>query len=327
MARKLLGGVEIVTNWTSLAGAVEGALRSLGEPVTAAWVMGVSGLAFRLTLPTAGDELAAPGAEAAIDLERAAGLFRNLGRKVEVATARPGGRDYDKCRGEAIKRVRKSIDRGIPAVVYDLHLPQFGLVKGYDDRAGVWYVSTMMSGQYGETLPLTRWPVPERHGPIIALLLGDRVRVDPRRAVLDALRFAVTYAEQGDAGDGSGAVHGLAAYARWQEAFTRGEPISAPGNATLVQVLQSARRDATAFLRADASRLLPEAAPVLAQAAAAYDAEVLALSRMMTMFPFPSGGDPHSAASRIVAAGALREALIHEQAALAALQEAAGSQQ
>lgn len=324
MGRKRLSGVEIVTNWTSLAGALAGALRSLGAPVTAPWVMGVSGHAFRLTVPVAGGEVAAPGGEAALDLERAAALYRNLGRKIEVVSAREGERDYRKRREEAIRRVHKSIDRGVPAVVYDLHLPQFGLVKGYDDRAGLWYVSTAVSGQYGETLPLTRWPVPERPGPVIALLLGDRVRVDPRRAVQEALRFAVAYAEQGDPGDPGGAAHGFAAYECWQEAFTRGEPVSAAGNAAAVQVLQSARRDAAAFLRGDAARLLPAAAAALAEAAAAYDAEVLALSRMMTMFPFPSGGDPASAASRIVATGALRAALGREQAAIVALRAAIG---
>jgi hypothetical protein len=322
MGRKLLSGVELVLNWTSLGGALEAALRFLGEPVTTPRVMGVSGLAFRLALLMQADEIAAPGGEAAIDFGRAAGLIRNLGRKLEVIRAHESQPDYRRRRDEAIKRVHKSIDRGVPAIVYDLHLPQFGLVKGYDDRAGVWYVSTVMSAQFSETVPLTRWPVPERPGVVLALLLGDRTRVDHHRAVLQALAFAVAYAQGGDPGDGSGALHGLAAYERWQGAFSRGEPISAPGNASLVQTLQSARRDAAAFLRGDAARLLPDAAGHLARAAAAYDAEALALSRMMTMFPFPGGGDPSSPASRVVAAGSLREALMREHEAMAALRDA-----
>lgn len=321
MGRKVLDGAAVAHNWVSIAGALEGALRFLGEAMPAAWVMGVSGHAFRLALPVAG-EVAAPGAEAALDLDRAAALHRNLGRKVEVVVAHQGERGYARRRDEAIRRINREIDRGRPAVVYDLQLPQFGLVKGYDDRAGLWYVSTVISGQYGETLPLARWPVPERPGVVMAVLLGDRARTDPRRAVVDALRFAVAYAGGGDPGDGSGALHGFAAYVRWGEAFTRGEPVSAAGNAAAVQALQSARRDAAAFLRGDATRLLPAAAPALRQAAAAYDAEVLAVSRMMTMFPFPSGGDPANPAARMVAAGALREALAREREAIDALRAA-----
>jgi hypothetical protein len=319
MARRLLTGVETVENWSSLAGALTGALRFLGERAEPAWVMGVSGLAFRLALPVHAGTVAAPGAETAIDLERAAPLLRNLGRAVAIVRADPGTRDYARRREEVVRRVRRGIDRGIPAVVYDLHLPRFGLVTGYDDRAGAWIVSTMLSGQYGALLPLSRWPVPERPAPVIALLLGDRVRVDPRRAVREALAFAVRYAARGDPGDPTGAVHGPAAYARWREAFERGEDVSAAGNAVLVQVLQSARRDAAAFLRGDAARLLPAAAPALARAADAYWAEVLALSRMMTLFPYPTGGDPSGPAARLAAAGALREALAREQEALAAL--------
>jgi hypothetical protein len=321
MAKKLLAGAEYVDNWTSVAGALTGALRFLGDPVSAAWVMGITGHAFRLALPIGAEGVALPGAETALDLKRAAGLYRNLGRKVEFIHAAAGARDERKQRDEAIKRVRKSIDHGHPAIVYDLHLPKFGLVTGYDDTANTWQVRTVLTTAYAGTLPLSRWPVPEQHEPVIAILLDGHQKVDPRRAVRAALSYAVDYAERGDPGDTSGALHGFAAYERWQQAFARGEPVSPTGNAVLVQMLQSARRDAAAFLRADATRVLPHAAGALSRAAAAYDAEVLAVSRMMTMFPFPTGGDTTNPASRVVATGALREALAQERRAVDALRE------
>lgn len=323
MGNKLLAGAEYIDNWTSVAGALTGALRFLGDPVSAAWVMGVSGHAFRLALPVGPEGVALPGAETALDLIRAAGLYRNLGRKVEVIHAESGARDERKQRDEAIKRVRKRIDRGIPAIVYDLHLPKFGLVTGYDDTTNTWQVRTVLTTEYAGTLPLSRWPVPEQHEPVIAILLGGNVKIEPRRSIPEALRFAVDYAEHGDPGDTSSALHGFAAYERWQEAFARGEPVSPTGNALLVQILQSARRDAAAFLRADADRMLPHAAEALSRAAAAYDAEALAISRMMTMFPFPTGGDTTNPASRVVATGALREALAREREAIEAIREAA----
>jgi hypothetical protein len=324
MARKLLAAAEIAPNWDSLAGALEGVLRFLGEPATAPWVMGVTGRAFRLLLPIAGSAIAETGSGAVLDLEQTAPLLRNLGRKVEIVAARAGARDYHKRRDEAVKHVRSSIDHGIPAVVYDLHLPAYGIVKGYDDRAGVWYVSTIMSGQYGEALPLNRWPVPERPAPVLAVLLSGRVKVEPRRAVTDGLRFAADHAERGPFTDE--AVSGFAAYERWRQAFYQGEPVPAATNAALVQELQSARRDAAAFLRGAATRALPDAAALLARAAAAYDAEVLAVSRMMTMFPYPSGGNPANPAARLVAVAALRDALMHEREAIAALREALAGQ-
>jgi hypothetical protein len=322
MGRVILAGAEPVDNWTSFAGALHGVLRFLGEPVTRPWVMGVSGYAFRLALPAVEGVVAAGPIEAAFDPQRTAALTSHLGWKVEIIATQPGGREYAKRRAEVIGRVHKSIDRGRPVVVYGLHLPRFGVVKGYDDRAGLWFVGSMLSTQYGEALPLDRWPVPERADPVLAVFLVSRTRGDPRRAVLAALQYALTYAAEGEPGDPTGAVHGRAAYRHWQETFAGGAPIAPAGNALLVHQLQSARRDAAAFLREDAARLLPAAAPALHRAAAAYDAEALALSRLVTLFPFPSGGDPDNPAARLSAAAALRQALAREEEALAALRAA-----
>lgn len=316
MGRKQISAVQLPDNWTSAAGALEGALRSWGDSASTAWIMGVSGFAFRFALPLA--PLAAGGGQAAFDPDRLARRIRLLGYKAEVVYARRDGREYGRRRADAIKLVHKSIDRGIPAIVHDLHLPQFGLVTGYDDRAGLWSVRSMMSGQTGDRLPVDRWPVPERAEPVFALTLTGKTKTDRRQAVQEALHVAAAYAAQGEPGDPSGALHGRAALLRWADAFARGEPLDPYGNALLVHALQSARRDAAAFL-SEAGRLLPERAPALERAAAAYRAEVFALSRMMTMFPFPSGGDPINPAARIVATGALREVLDREEEAVAAL--------
>ena len=324
MARRLLTGVAVEDNWLSLVGALAGAARFLGGPADPIRLAGLSGAAFRLPLPLREGEVAAPDAEACFDPKLLAQRLATAGWKASVLLAWPDEGDAAKRRAEAIKQVRRSLDHGRPALVYGLHLPRFGLVKGYDDQGERWAVSTMLSGQYGESLPLVRWPAPETAAPIAVVLLDSATKVDARMAVVTALREAVRYAEAGEARDPSGALHGLVALERWAAAFAAGEPVSRAGNATLVQLLQSARRDAATFLRGEAARRLPAASAVLAEAAAAYDAEVLALSRMLTMFPYPSGGDPTNPASRLVAAGALRTMLAQEQAALAALRRALG---
>jgi len=59
--------------------------------------------------------------------------------------------------------------------------------------------------------------------------------------------------------------------------------------------------------------------PALAEAAEAYAAVVLELSRMATLFPYPSGGDVRSPGTRRAGAAALRRARAAEERALAAL--------
>jgi hypothetical protein len=316
---KRLANVELSPNWTSLVGALHGVLRALGDRAGPAQLMGVTGHAFRIALTEQDGVLSGTSAAAALDLARMLPLYRNTGRRFELIQVGPTDRDFAKRRIDALKRVRRNIDRGRPAIAYDLHIPEFGIIFGYDDRAHTLLVRSLMSGQYGDVLAESRWPVPERDGRLVVLLTGDRERVDPVHALRDALRFAVDYAEHGDPGDPTGATHGLAAFLRWREAFEQGRAIDPSGNALTIQIVQNARRDAARFLR-DAAASSPLAGS-LTTAASGYEQVALALSRMATLFPYPAGGDVSGRGARIIAAGALHEAEEHERAALQALAE------
>jgi len=319
MGQKQLAPVEIAPCWTSVVGALAGVLRALGEAQETAALMGVTGNAFRLALTEAEGVLAAAPTATAVDFERALPLFANAGRKLTLLTTTTVERDYVKRRAEMLKRARKSIDRGRPVITNEIHLPEFGVIYGYDERAQTLTVGSMMSGQYGARLGEARWPAPERPARLVMLIPSDRVRTEARRALGDALRFAVSYAEHGDPGDPSGATHGLAAYARWRLAFEHGQPVDPSGQAHLIQTVQTARRDAARFLRESSAALPSPTAGPLAEAGAAYDRVALAFSRMASFFPFPSGGDVTGQGARVVALGALREAEAHERSALAAL--------
>jgi hypothetical protein len=320
MSRATLLNVSMSITWTTVAGAIEGALRALGEPRPSHEVMGITGHAFRIAVTEQSGVVAAGPAAASVDFDRALPLYRNTGRGFDLTEASPSDRNYAKQREKAIKQIRKSISRGRPAVVYDLHLPEFGIVHGYDDRAHTFEVSSLMSSQYGATLAESRWPVPERGQRLIVLLIGKPQRIEPVRAYHDALRFAVEYAAGGDPGDPTKAAHGLAASERWRAAYEQGWEIEPSGNARTIQTVQTARRDAARFLRETVAGAMPDAAGRAAEAADAYDRAALAFSRMATLFPYPTGGDVAGAAGRLVAMSALREAEEHERTALNAIE-------
>lgn len=326
MGSKVLAGVSIASNWTSIAGALEGAYAFFGATYDRSTIMGVSGHAFRLAIRTSEEGIASGESPVCFDYARAIPLYTNLGYKADHISARPGERDYRKRRDEAIKRIRRSVDHGAPAVAYDLQLPEFGLVKGYDDRAGLFFVSTTVSSQYGEALPLSQWPPPDRLQWIEVILLGSRQRPDRRKADAMALRFAIDHAESGEPHGPPDTAQGFAAYERWLEGFAQAGRLSRQGNARCIQVAQAARFDAARFLRDIARDYAPGVGAAMKQAASAYDGEALAFSRLATLFPFPSGGDvtgfgvlTAGAASMQEAYNREREAVSHLKAALSRL--------
>jgi hypothetical protein len=320
MARKLLAA-ETVNNWTSLAGAIAGALRFLGVDVAQSELMGTTGLAFRLAVAAGPSGIGDGQSELAIDRPRALPLFAGLGLSWEWLSVPPAESGDPRRREQVIARVRRSIDRGRPAVAFGLHLPEYGLIKGYDDREQLFFVSSTISPQYGPTLPWAQWPAPGLPAWLDVLLPGERRRVDPAAAERAALRFAVEYAHNGEPALGAEPAQGLAAYNRWLEGYAQPGRLDRFGNARTIQALLAARRDAAAFLRSTAANLRARGA-VVEEAAAAYAAEALALSRLASLFPYPSGGDISGAGTLMAGAAALRQAREHERTAIEALQQA-----
>lgn len=332
MAQRILPDVELPSAWTSFVGALSGVLAALGRPVDLATLMGSTGFAFRLDLPERDGVLAAGSGAVAADFARALPLIANTGTAFTLIAAARSDPDWAARREQAISEVRRGIDGGRPAVVFGLQLPEFGIVYGYDDRARSFAVRSMLSGQYGSALPESRWPVRERDDPLIVLipvaadwrrrLLGRRPA--ERQGLTDALRFAVAYGHDGDPGDRTGATHGLAAYRRWREALAGATPVDPSGHSHVLQTVQTARRDAATYLRTAVPA--GAAAHRLLDAADAYDRAAIALSRLATLFPYPSGGDPNAAGLRGLAINLLSAVEREERAAIGHVEAALSEQ-
>jgi hypothetical protein len=318
MARRLNPEAAFSGNWTSIAGAIDGILHFSGLRLDEPVLMGLSGHAFRFAIAESEAGVASAESPFYIDYRRSIDLYSGLGLSWDTDGCWPDDADCVGHRERLLARIQRSIDRGMPCAIYGLQVAEFGIVNGYDERAGLLFVSTNVSPQYGSSLPVAQWPAPG-HSPILRGLFPlGKSNVDRPTAELQGLRFAVEYAYHGDLHAPSGIAHGLAAYKRWLESYERGLPIDAIGNRRCIQILQSARRDAGAFLTSIANRL-PNEADRLRAVARDYELETLALSRMATLFPYPGGGDIDSRGIREAAAASLREAFGLEQKAVASL--------
>ena len=171
--RRYLAGASYVYNWTSIAGALEGVLRYLGHGYGTAYLMGITGHAFRLDV-SAGDPPIGPEGPLSIDFQVAASIYSRLGRSFTLLSASKGDRDYQKVRQQTLEEIKRSIDRGVPAIAFDLFLPEFGVVKGYDDGRHALLVDTVLTPQTGEVLPYDRWPSSEDVGLVCALIASAK---------------------------------------------------------------------------------------------------------------------------------------------------------
>ena len=202
----------------------------------------------------------------------------------------------------------------------EFHLHEHAVVYGYDDDRGGFLVDHVLSGDAGPFASWDDWP--SKLGLLELFAPVRAAEMDPVEAIAGALETALSCFAGGDGPD-DGQARGTAALDAWATAMDAQTEVDRAGNAYTLAVLQTARLDGYAFL-ADVAEALPDIARPLNQAITALKAETQALSPLLTLFPFPSGGHGNvaNAGLRRGAAMALRRAAEHERTAAAAITEA-----
>ena len=309
------------SNWTSAAGALEGALAFLGSPLPRHAVMGLTGHAWHFCLASREGIVALPSGPVDLDWEAMTVRYARTGWHWERfgAILRPGD-DWSEQRQAAIEWAIPFLDRGVPLIGWDFHLHEHAIVHGYDRERGGFFVDDVLSGEHGSFAPWADWPsslgILDLFAPI------EPVELDPIETNAAAHETALACFRGAD-GPADGQPRGTAGLDAWSAAMDAETEVDRPGNAYLLAVLQAARLDGAAFLE-DVAGSIPELASPLGEAAKAIHAQTQALSPLLTLFPFPSGGhgNVNNAGLRRGAAMALRRAAEHERRAGAAMEEA-----
>ena len=283
--------------------------------------MGLTGHAWHTCLATRGEVAALPSGPADLDWEAAIRRYALTGFAWErFGGELPAEGAWDELRLPAIEWAKAHLDAGTPLIGWDFHLHEHGIVYGYDDARGGFLVHDMLTEELG---PFVKWEVwPTSIGQIELFAPCEPVEVDPVDSIGQALETALLCFEGRD-GPEDGQPRGTAGLAAWADAFDAEGEVDRAGNAYTLAVLQAARMDGGAFL-ADVSAAIPELAEPLGTAERAIREQVKALSPLITLFPFPSGGhgNVNNAGLRRAAAMALRRAAQHEREAAAAIREA-----
>jgi hypothetical protein len=307
-------GARIAPNWTSAAGALEGVLAYLGAALPRHAVMGLTGHAWHFCLGARDGVVALPSGPADLDREAMAARYERTGWRFErfAADARDAG-----ARDRAASWAAAHLEAGRPVIGWDFHLHEHAVVYGYDAARGGFLVDDLLTGEAGPLVALADWP--SALGRIELLAPIDAVEVDAGEAVAGALTTALDCFAGLDGAD-DGQPRGTAGMEAWAEAMDGDAEVDRAGNAYQLAVLQAARLDGADFL-ADLAAAIPGLAEPLGEAERAIREETKALSPLLTLFPFPTGGHGNVAnpGLRRGAAMALRRAAQHERRAAEAI--------
>ena len=92
---------------------------------------------------------------------------------------------------QALNAIRASVDAGVPAVAWDIGIPEWGLVTGYDDEAGLLYALPVNAGE-PHAMPCDA--LGRREVPILSVLTVTGASEKPKEAILmDTMRLAVQH--------------------------------------------------------------------------------------------------------------------------------------
>jgi len=264
--------------WTSHLGCVKGCLEHLGVDMSDARLFGLTGHAFIINV----HERVCASGPTAWNTEMLPRLGKNAGYAEEVITAVKADRDFEKKQELAWNTVKAALDSGVPCYGWELFIPEFYVIYGYDDR-GYFFSGPQCDEGKG--------PKPWREvgdTQIGCLEMYTVKRCDPaevKTAVKEALGFAVEHAHNPKKWIYPGYRAGLEGYDNW---------IRALGNATAdgwgtaynAEVWGECRSFAHSFLREAAEKFGGQVVAHFYKAAGHYKAVAENLKRVADTFPF-----------------------------------------
>jgi hypothetical protein len=264
--------------WTSHLGCVKGCLDYLGLDVTEAWLFGATGHAFVINI----HDLVCPSGPTAWNTAGLFALGRNAGYTIDGVQAHKSQPDFADKQRLAWDKTRQAIDKGFPCYGWELQIPEYYLVSGYD-RTAYLFTGPACDQASGRKV----WDELGNTG--IGMLEMYQVRpgapVGDRRTVREALAFALEHAGSPKKWILPRYRSGLGGYENWIASLRAGTADS-HGAAYNAAVWCECRGFAVEFLEQAKQRIGELGDGLFAQAGEHYRQVHAQLERVSELFPF-----------------------------------------
>lgn len=320
---KTLVNCQWVPRWVSHMGCLKGCLDFLGIEISEPWLYGGTGHAFVINLHKG----VCPSGPTAWNTGKLFELGPNLGYKIEGVFGHKHQDDFAEVQARAFRLVRQAIDQGHPCYGWELEIPEFYVVYGYDDPGPDYEGGYYFSGPSSD----------EGKGPKSWKDLGDTgigivemysvapgEPADEMTTVKAALTFALEHAANPKAWVEEDYASGLRGFDNWIAALAGGNA-SDMGMRYNTGVWLECRQNAVGFLEEAKVRLPGKADDPFDEAAAHYQTVASHLKAVSEIYPWSYEADDEAIlpvdADSEAAANALRAAKTAEAAAIEALQK------
>lgn len=265
--------------WTSVVGCIHGALKFLKIAPDISWLFGATGHAFIINMHKDGS---CPSGPTAWKTTRFYDLGKNLGYKIEGEWGDKRHSDFPAKQKAAWELARRCLDQDLPAIGWELAIPEFYLINGYDDQG------YFFSGPGEELGPSPKaWQELGRSeiGMLEVYSVKPSAQADPESQVREALEFALAF-NQGSEEWVLAEYHaGQQAYRVWIDALDSGQA-SLMGHAYNAAVWEECRRNGVAFLQEAKTRLKGQMDPAFDQAIQSYREVASQLKDVTELYPF-----------------------------------------
>jgi hypothetical protein len=126
---KKLENLKWVPRWVSHLGCIKGCLDYLGLDISDAWLFGATGHAFVINV----HEVVCPSGPTAWNTEMLFKLGKNIGYKIDGVFGMKSADDFAEKQKLAWEHAKSAIDQGLPCYGWELDIPEYYVVYGYDD--------------------------------------------------------------------------------------------------------------------------------------------------------------------------------------------------
>jgi len=277
MVKNFLKNLKWKPTWVTHLGCLKSCAEYLGLKISDGWLFGGTGHAFILNI----HKVVCPSSPTAWKSSVIFKLSRNLGIIVKGVYSYKTRENFREKQKEAFKLVRESIDKGLPCYGWELDIPEYYVIYGYDDT-GYYYTGVSKGHKNWWELGLSEIGVLEVH----CVKLGSPA--NDLKIIKDALLFAIEFTKPNSKWIYKDYYSGLKGYEVWIKALKEGK-YDKWGAAYNAAVWCECREKAVEFLR-EARERLSESINVLElfrEAEKYYRIVAENLKQVSKIFPFP----------------------------------------